>query len=161
MNNFLSITIISLLLISLSCSSSRKIKTIPDDQQSWDLCSICNGTGSITTLSSKNSSDDVSNNPGNKYAACLFPFSVFSALEDDKLTEKKTEKAYSRGYNLTPEKNIEVTKERVPERSIVKKQTNCPLCEGKGWTINNEEVNSPVIIKKKNELTDKDFINYK
>ena len=145
-------------MFTLSCSSSRKIKAIPDDQHNWKLCTICKGTGHVTTLSSKSSADDVSDNPGNKYSFCLFPFTLFSVFEDDKLTEAKTEKAYSRGYNLNPEQNIDAMKERIPERSIVKKKTRCPHCDGKGWTMGSPEENSPVIIKKKSELTEMDII---
>ena len=162
MKNLISITIISLLLIFLNCSSKSKIKTIPDDQHNWYICTLCKGLGTIVTLSAKSSADDITKNPGEEFACCFFSLGILTFFNDDRLNEEKTNNQYNReNDNLNPDNNFEAMKQRVPERSIVKKRTKCHLCDGSGWISDDAYNNSPVIIKKKNELTDEDFVNYK
>jgi hypothetical protein len=158
MKNFISIAVISVLLISLSCSTP-KVKPKPSSEHNWYICTLCKGLGTVVTLSAKSSADDVTKNPGEEYACCFFSLGILTFFNNDRLTEEKSSNQYNRrDDNLNPDKNFEAMKQRIPERSIVKKRTKCHLCDGSGWISDDIYNSSPVIIKNKNELLLKDII---
>ncbi len=158
MKKYLSLVFTFCLIISFNCTNA-KIKLKPDDHHFWEICKTCKGLGTVTSLKSKSSPDDVTDNPGNKYGFCIFPFLLVAAIGDNDVNKEKTRREYNRGFvHIDPEKNLDVMEQRVPERSVVKRIVKCPFCDGKGWTVTETPDSSMVIIKKKSELTEKDFI---
>lgn len=144
--------ILIITMILTNCKDSVQVLKKPDNENNWELCPACNGSGVVYTIKSGKSSDDVTNNPGNEYAFCLIPLSLFGALTDDEyLKNRHTENEFDPEYDvIDTEKNYTIMKNNVPERSSVKKKTKCPRCDGKGWIINNNK--SSVILKDNVEI---------
>lgn len=137
-----------LILVTVSgCSRSRQLKTKPDDIGSWEICHVCHGYGTVISSSSEKPADDVSNNPANKNSCCL-GFSAVSGLAGLTIDNPGDNTAEDREYyhGDAAERNLEIMKDNVPQRSTVKIRVKCPYCEGKGWT-KYENINSPLINK--------------
>lgn len=146
MKNLKSFLIIFILIAISGCSNSRQVKTKPDDVNNWKICHVCHGSGTVISSTSDKPADDVSNNPANKNSCCLgfadvtgFFFSV-----DDPNDPAENHGDYSRNI---PERNLEIMKDNVPQRSTVEKRVKCPYCNGIGW-LKIESADSPPAKKK-------------
>lgn len=125
-----------LLIVSLNCCSTPKIKPKPETGQ-WEICPLCKGTGIAEIYTDKPSSVDNKDIEEIREAkGCLSGPLFFH--NDEVNSFKENEEADKKKRDIGKIEDEYVLEENIPTRAMRKRKIKCYRCKGTGWLRSDE-----------------------